>query len=172
MCRGERKDPRGAVVPPRQAQNGSSKAWAARMSQLCDCGRGVKESCTGAVPSAAQPLQAPLWTSHWQGRWRKTEVDTGDVPCQGLTCHTQAIGHTTREGKGIISKTWNRSTKSWAVSPESGATEPTVGERLAATGNEGGGSREAAGGWRQGRKVESRAEALNVSCTGESPGSF
>lgn len=41
VCRGECKDPRGAAALLSKARNGGSKAWAPRMSQPCECGRGA-----------------------------------------------------------------------------------------------------------------------------------
>ena len=45
-------------------------------------------------------------------------------------------------------------------------------ERLAATGNEGGGSWEAVGGRGQGGRIEAEAVAFNLGCTLKLPGSF
>lgn len=112
----------------------------------------MEESCTELVPSATPAPAGPSLDEPLAGWWGKTKVGRGEVP-DGAKCW-QLMGHTTGEGKGITYKTLNRSTKSHTVLPEPGASESRVGRRLAATGNEGGRSREAAGGWGQGRKVE------------------
>lgn len=103
--------------------------------------------------------------------WNKAKVESGGVLVIAK-CNATLPSLLTQEGKGVISETSNKSTNSHTGLPDPGASEPIVGKRLAATGNEEGGSRETPGGWGQGGKVKSQAVAFNLGCTLESPESF
>ena len=130
-------------------------------------------------PGPCRPLSGPATGRVMrlrELRLGKAKVETGaSSRCQVPSCHMWAISHVGVGGVGgrdlFLRPPTEALTSKWSCQTL-GLSEPIVTERLAATGNEGGGSWEAVGGWEQGGRIQPEAVAFNLGCTLKSPGSF
>ena len=156
--------------------NGDSKAWECGMTGWVSLG---EEGWRRAAQEQPPPLPGPCRLLSGSATGREMPLGKTKVERPGNfqplpSAILPRVSHQPRGpgGKDLFLRPPAKALASKLSCQILGLGEPLVRERSAATGNEGGRSWEAVGGWGQGGRVAPQAVAFNLGCTLKSPDSF